>query len=188
MAVDAFLDLAFSGNPVKIYGESIDKTFATCFHVKSCSFTITQKSTVSVGTGAAGGKAEFEEFEFSIDTQLGSPALMQACAAGTMFPKVFLHARKASGGSGGSSQQTFLKYQFNDVLISSFATSVEEESADTVKLTYTGVVATYGKQLPDGTISSKADDQSKGGYDIKLNQVITDSKLTIGSGDKLGTK
>ena len=180
MAVDAFLD--FTGNPIAIKGESQDKIFKDCFHVKSSTFTITQKSTVSVGTGVSAGKAELEEFEFTIDTQLGSPQLMQACAAATMFPKVYLHVRKAGGG-GTSTQQTFLKYQFNDVMISSFSTSVEEESSDTIKLTYVGVIAMSGAQKADGSIDSG--NVSKGGYDVKSNTILPD-KLTIGSSDAVG--
>ena len=110
---------------------------------------------------------------------------MEACASGAMFPKVYLHARKAGGGAADTSQQTFVKYEFRDVMISSFQTSIEEESSDTVKLTYVGVVAAYGKQLKDGSISTTDSDKSFGGYDLKLNKTISD-KLKIGKDDEKG--
>jgi type VI secretion system secreted protein Hcp len=168
MAIDAFLDFTNSTPPVQ--GESQDNntpSMANMFHVKSFSFSITQKGTASTGSGLGAGKAEFEDFEFTIDTQKGSAFLMKHCAAGTHFTGgVKLHVRKAGGG-----QEEFLTYTFQSVLISSFSTSGEEESTDTVKFNYMSVFAKYIPQDNNGKLLTGS--ASQGGWDLKQNKEVT---------------
>ena len=161
MAIDAFLD--FTKSKPAVNGEAKDDKLNNCFHVKSFSFGVAQKGTAATGSGAGAGKAEFEDFEFTIDTQLGSAELMKHCAGGSHFDKVLLHVRKAGG-----TQVEFLKYRFEVVLISSFNTSGEEESSDTVKFNYRGVYSEYSMQKDDGTLGTKC----HGGWDLKLNKEI----------------
>ena len=161
MAIDAFLD--FTASTPKVYGEAQDETFKQTFHVKSFSFGVAQKGTATTGSGLGAGKAEFEDFEFTIDTQAGSAELMKHCAAGTHFDKVELHVRKAGG-----TQKEFLKYRFQIVLVSSFNTSGEEESTDTVKFNYRGVYAAYQVQEDTGELGAT----THGGWDLKTNKEI----------------
>ncbi len=168
MAIDAFLDFTASSPSIK--GEAQDDntpSMKDTFHVKSFSFSITQKGTAATGSGLGAGKAEFEDFEFTIDTQKGSAYLMKHCAAGTHITGgVKLHVRKAGG-----TQVEFLTYTFQSVLISSFSTSGEEESTDTVKFNFKSVFANYIPQDNDGKLLTG--DASKGGWDLKGNKEVT---------------
>jgi len=190
MAVDAFLDFTNSGNGTPVQGEALDTTYAKCFHVKSCSFSITQKGTAAMGSGMSGGKAEFEEFEFTIDTQDGCAKLMQCCAAGTAFKVINLFVRKAGGdaSSSATAQQVFLAYRFYNCIVSSYATSIEDESSDTIKLMYQAVSAVYGKQdASTGKVATTATAYGQGGYDVKKNNVPPQVMLTdsIGGGSPI---
>jgi len=168
MAIDAFLD--FKNSTPAVTGEAPDDTYSGTFHVKSFSFSIAQKGTAAVGGGLGAGKAEFEDFEFTIDTQKGSAALMKHCAAGTHFTGVKLHVRKAGGGA--ESQKEFLKYHFGNVLISSYSTSGEEESTDTVKFNYTSVYTEYKAQ--DSKTGDLETTPTRGGWDLKKNKEATE--------------
>lgn len=168
MAIDSFLD--FKNATPSVTGEAPDETYSGTFHVKSFSFSIQQKGTASTGGGMGAGKAEFEDFEFTIDTQTGSAALLKHCAAGTHFQNVKLHVRKAGGGTSNT-QKEFLTYSFQSVLISSFSTSGEEESTDTVKFNYASVYTEYKAQKTDtGELESTP---TRGGWDLKKNKEAT---------------
>ncbi len=170
MAIDAFLDFTQATTvttPVK--GESLDKTFKDTFHVKTFTFAVNQKGTAATGTGLGAGKAEFDDFEFTIDTQLGSSQLMEHCAMGSHFDVVVLHVRKAGG-----EHREFLQYRFGSCIVSSYSTSGDEESTDTVKFNYRQVATKYIGQKDDGTLSESRDPEkgggsAKGGWDLKTN-------------------
>jgi type VI secretion system secreted protein Hcp len=170
MAIDAFLD--FKNATPKIEGEAFDQTFNGTFHCKSFTFTVAQKGTAVTGGGMGAGKADFEDFEFTIDTQKGSAALMKHCAAGTHFQNVKLHVRKAGGGTDPSkTQKVFLMYSFSNVLISSYSTSGEEDSTDTVKFNFTSVYTEYKAQ--DTKTGELESTPTRGGWDLKLNKEAT---------------
>ncbi len=158
MAIDAFLKID------TINGESTDESLKDTFHIKSGSFGVRQKGTATTGTGIGAGKAEFDEFTFTIDTQFGSPALLKACAAGTHIKSATLYVRKAGG-----KPQVYLTYRLNTVFVTSYVTSVEEESYDTVTLNFVSVFAEYKKQDEKGNLGTA----SKGGWDLKLNKEVT---------------
>lgn len=168
MAIDAFLNFTKSTNsPPK--GESEDAMFGAgktkyeVFHVKTFTFAVNNKGSAGTGGGAGTGKAEFDDFEFSIDTQYGSALLMKHCAKGTPFETVILHVRKA-----GTVQREFLRYVFGNCIISSYSTSGDEESTDTVKFNYRSLHTCYFPQKDDGTLNKDLA-KSEGGYDLKLN-------------------
>jgi type VI secretion system secreted protein Hcp len=133
---------------------------------------VNQKGSAATGVGAGTGKAEFDDFEFTIDTQFGSSLLMKHCALGTAFSKVILHVRKAGGG-----QREFLRYVFGNCILSSFSTSGDEESTDTVKFNYRAIHTKYFQQKDDGTIDTSKP-TSEGGYDLKLNAAWPDGPGT----------
>ena len=161
MAIDSFLDFS-QGGQATIKGESIDDKFKDNFHVKTFTFAVNQKGTASTGTGVGAGKAEFDDFEFTIDTQKGSSELMKHCAIGTHFDSVILHVRKAGGKS-----MEFLRYAFGSCIISSFSTSGDEESTDTVKFNYRQVATKYIPQTDKGAPGTPG---PIGGYDLKANK------------------
>jgi type VI secretion system secreted protein Hcp len=168
MAIDAFLDFTKQHQVQNLYGEALDNHFKNCFHVKTFTFAITQKGTAATGTGLGAGKAEFDDFEFTIDTQLGSAKLMRECARGTCFDVVVLSVRKAGGG-----QREYLRYVFGNCIISSYSTSGDEESSDTVKFNYRRIATKYYRQLPDNNEGeldlNSQDGKSEGSYDLKTN-------------------
>jgi len=159
MAIDSFLDFKTSVPAVK--GESIDEKFKDCFHVKTFSFAVNQKGTAATGTGLGAGKAEFDDFEFTIDTQLGCADLIKHCAIGTHFDKVILHVRKAGG-----KQYEYLRYVFGSCILSSYSTSGDEESTDTVKFNYRQVASKYIPQTDKGDPGTPG---AIGGFDLKKN-------------------
>ncbi|MEI9893438.1 MAG: type VI secretion system tube protein Hcp [Chthoniobacter sp.] len=163
MAIDAFLDFSKATTvPKKVKGESNDEMFKDTFHVKTFTFAINQKGTAPTGLGLGAGKAEFDDFEFTIDTQRGSAELLKHCAKGSHFDMVFLHVRKAGGA-----HVEFLRYGFSSCIISNYSTSGDEESTDTVKFNYARVYTRYIVQKNDGTLDTAND--SKGGWDLKAN-------------------
>jgi len=161
MAIDSFLDFS-KGVQATIKGESQDEKFKDTFHVKTFTFAVNQKGTASTGTGVGAGKAEFDDFEFTIDTQIGSSELMKHCAIGTHFDTVILHVRKAGGKS-----MEFLRYVFGACIISSYSTSGDEESTDTVKFNYRSVATKYIAQKDTGAAGTPG---RICGYDLKKNQ------------------
>jgi type VI secretion system secreted protein Hcp len=172
MAIDAFLDFTHPKNASedpKLFGEAIDKMFPNTFHVKTFTFAITQKGTAATGTGLGAGKAEFDDFEFTIDTQLGSSKLMKHCALGTCFDIVILHVRKAGG-----KQLEYQRYVFGNCIISSYSTSGDEESTDTIKFNYRCIYSKYFAQGAEGDSNEgklSTTKMSDGGYDLKANTV-----------------
>lgn len=163
MAIDAFLDFQKSTNVTpQVKGETEDKMFKGCFHVKTFTFAVNQKGTAATGTGLGAGKAEFDDFEFTIDTQLGCADLMKHCAIGSHFDKVILHVRKAGG-----KQFEFLQYVFGMCILSSYSTSGDEESTDTIKFNYRKVFGKYVAQ--DDKTGEVKGPGCKGGFDLKEN-------------------
>src|SRR5271154_6611911 len=186
MAIDAFLDFTTKGTGTsspEIKGESQDKQFADTFHVKTFTFAVNQKGTAGTGSGLGAGKAEFDDFEFVIDTQKGSSLLLQHCAKGTHFEKVLLHVRKAGG-----EHVEYLRYLFTTCMVSSFSTSGDEESTDTVKFNYRRVYTQYIPQSDKGDLDFKG--KSYGGWDLDANDAyaagLNDGKFSAqgAGGDK----
>lgn len=187
MAIDAFLDFRENPAVMQVKGESIDKMFPETFHVKTFTFSITQKGTAATGTGLGAGKSDFEDFEFTIDTQYGCAQLLKHCAKGTCFDLVILHVRKAGG-----KQYEYLQYAFGNCILSSYSTSGDEESADTIKFNYRAIAAKYYRQkgAKDGTAGltdpgegdiDESTPPSEGSYDLKQNvewtQMVQKMKL-----------
>lgn len=71
----------------------------------------------SAGSGGGAGKASFQDLSFTVKVAKATPQLMQACATGKHFPSATLVCRKA-----GSDPQTYLQYELENVMISSFQT------------------------------------------------------------------
>src|SRR3977135_2623830 len=112
MAVfDAFLKID------GIEGESADAKHKGEIDLHSFSWGESNAGTFSVGGGGGAGKVSMQDLHFTMKINKASPKLFLACASGEHIKKATLTCRKA-----GKDQQEFLKYDMNDILISSYQT------------------------------------------------------------------
>jgi type VI secretion system secreted protein Hcp len=132
-------------------GESTDKWFSTmkALELQSISFGVSQAETTgSASTGAAAGKAKFEEFTVEKFVDLASVPLYVACCAGAHYPSVMLAIRKAGG-----SNLIYLQYIFRRVFVTGINWSGgggEEAPKETIKFKYGAMGIQYVKQLSTG--------------------------------------
>jgi type VI secretion system secreted protein Hcp len=96
------------------------------------SFSLGASNPTTVGTqsgGLSSGKVSVSSFNLMKKTDNASPLLFGACCNGQHFPTASVVCRKATGSSG--KQQTFLKYDFTDVMIESIQWSGSSGGDDT---------------------------------------------------------
>jgi type VI secretion system secreted protein Hcp len=140
MAFDAFLKI--EGIP----GESTDDKHKNEIDVLSYSWGIAR----SIPQRGGNGRAKVSDFSVVKFTDKASPVLFDATCEGQHIPEATFTVRKA-----GASQQTFLKYVFKEVIISSVqpsGTSGSESTVPTesVSLNFGSVEITYTPQGPNG--------------------------------------
>ena len=137
-------------------GETSDSWFSKkkALELLSLSFGVSQAETTGSGTtGAAAGKAKFEEFTVEKGVDLASVPLYVACVAGAHFPSVMLAVRKAGG-----SPLLYLQYCFRQVFVTNISWSGgggEEAPRETVKFKYGAMGVQYIQQKADGTEGTK---------------------------------
>jgi type VI secretion system secreted protein Hcp len=137
MPFDAFLKI--EGIP----GESQDDKHKNEIDVLSFSWGINRPK-------GERGRAKVSDFSVVKFTDKASPLLFDAACEGRDIPEATFTARKAGG-----EQQTFLKYVFKDVIISSVQPSGTSGSespipTETVSLAFGSVEITYTAQGPNG--------------------------------------
>jgi type VI secretion system secreted protein Hcp len=160
MAVDAFLKID------GIDGESKDHKHADEIELESYSCGLSQIGTSGHGTGAGGGKANFQDFHFVMKLNKASPKLFLACATGEHIGKAVFVQRKA----GGSAQE-FLKWTFTDILVSSYQTGGHtggDIPMDQISLNFSKMEYEYQQQDEKGAVGKL----QKVGYDLKLNKKV----------------
>jgi type VI secretion system secreted protein Hcp len=161
MAVDYFLKI--EGIP----GESQDSEHKGEIQIQTWSFGVTQTGTSTQGGGMGGGKANWNDFHFTMKSNKAGPKLKLACATGQHIPTAVLTCRKAGGG-----QKTFSTWKFSDLLISSYNTGGSGDSDDlpleAISFNYTKIEHEYKEQKADGSTS----DPQKVGYDLKANKKV----------------
>ena len=158
MACDNFLwfpDAATGGllstAATKPQGETTDKWFTPkgAMECLSFSFAIAQAETSgSASTGAAAGRANFEEFSIEKYVDLASVPLYNACTAGAHFPTLMLAIRKAGG-----SPLLYLQFIFRQVFVTSISWSGgggEETPKESIKFKYGAFGVQYCRQLATG--------------------------------------
>jgi type VI secretion system secreted protein Hcp len=143
-AVDFFLKI--DGIP----GESKDSVHKGEIDLISWSWGCSQGGTMSHGGGGGAGKVSMQDFVFTMRVNKSSPKLILACAKGAHIPSALLTVRKAGG-----KQEEFLKYKFEDVLVSSYNTggSASNDAAvpiESVSFNYTKFEVSYAEQKKDG--------------------------------------
>jgi len=103
MATDYFLKLT------DIEGEAQDSKHTNEIDIESFAWNITQPGASSASGGSGAGKAQIDDFEFTIRHCKASPKLMQACADGSHIDSAILTIRKA-----GKEQQEYSTYTMTE--------------------------------------------------------------------------
>ncbi len=144
MAFDVFLKID------GVDGESTVKGFEKWINVESFSWGVANTSTVGGASGGGGGagKASFSQLHITTPSQVSSPKLFAACASGKHFPTATLHVRK-------SNQDSFLKFELKEVLITSFNMSGRSGDAlphDAFVLDAQSATESVSPRLPTGAL------------------------------------
>lgn len=159
--VDYFLKI--EGIP----GESKDGKHKGEIDVLSYSLGATQSGSMAYGTGGGAGKSQFQDFYFTMKTNVASPKLMDACTSGEHVSKAVLTVRKA-----GKDQQEFFKITMTDFIVSSYhsSDSVGGDSlpTDSISLNFAKIEFQYKEQKADGTLGGAI----KGGWSLKENKAF----------------
>jgi type VI secretion system secreted protein Hcp len=158
-AVDFFLKIE------GIEGESQDHKHKNEIDLESWSFGETQHGTHSAGGGGGAGKVSMQDFHFVMRVNKASPKLFVNCATGAHIKKATLTCRKA-----GKEQQEYLKWEFENLLISSYQTGGSSHSdivpLDQISFNFTKVEVIYKEQKPDGSLGGAV----QAGYDLKTQK------------------
>jgi type VI secretion system secreted protein Hcp len=146
-----------------IKGESLDDKHKDEIEVLSWSWGVTNAVTAA-GSGAAQGRARFQDLSFTHKIDKASPVLMQACATGVHLKDATITHRKA-----GKGQQEFLIVKMNDVIITAVAHggTTAQPASETVTLAFAKVDLEYKPQKPDGSLDAGIHFK----YDLKANKV-----------------
>ena len=156
MAVDYFLKI--DGVP----GESTDNKHKNEIEVVAFSFGATNQAGPTYGGGA--GKAQVQDFHFTMRVNKASPKLMLACVKGEQLKTAILTVRKA-----GKDQQEFLVYKLTEVTVSSFQTGGGSGDAipmDSVSLAFAKFELEYRPEKADGSLGQAI----KTGWDLKQSK------------------
>ncbi len=157
-AVDYFLKLD------DIEGESQDSQYKDHINVESFSWGLTNTGTFATGGGGGAGRAQFQDFRFTMGVNKASPKLMLATATGQRIKMGALYGRKS-----GERQQEFYKITFTDVLISSYQTggsAGDVVPTDQVSFNFAKIEFSYTPQKADGSLDSPV----TAAYDLKQNR------------------
>lgn len=150
-----------------IDGESEDKTHSKEIQIESWSFGAQQSGSMAHGGGGGGGKVSMQDFHFVMRANTASPKLFLACASGEHIKKAVLTCRKA-----GKDQQEYLKWQFTDLLVSSYQTGGAGSSdvlpLDQISLNFAQVEVAYKAQKADGTLAGAL----TAGWNLKQNAKV----------------
>jgi len=161
MAYDAFLKLDGIDGEV-----SASTGFEKWIEVMSFSWGESNAGTSASGGGGGAGKVSFQDLHFTTGLSKASPLLFLKCATGEHIATGQLVCRKAGGdASGANGGSVFLKYELEDVIISSFqqagAEQGDDRPAEDVSLNFTKIEFIYTP--PDGTSPVEA------GWDVRAN-------------------
>ena len=150
-----------------IDGESGDSKHKNEIQLDSWSFGALNHGTAQHGGGMGAGKVQFQDFHFTMSSNKASPKLFLSCSCGEHIKKAVLTCRKA-----GKDQQEYLKWTFNDLLISSYQTGgsagAQHLPVDQISINFTGAKIEYCAQKPDGTLEGAI----ASGWDQKQNKSI----------------
>ena len=157
--VDYFLKLE------GVDGESTEHKHKGEIQIESWSWGETNSGTHGAGGGGGAGKVQMQDVHFTAKVHKGSPVLALKCASGEHIKKAVLTCRKA-----GKDQQEFLKYTFEDLLISSFQIGGSGHGdivpVEQVSFNFSTIEMEYKEQKADGSLSAA----TKGGWNQSTNK------------------
>lgn len=161
MAIDCYLKLE---NNIK--GEAQDEKHKEWIDVLSWNWGMTQSGTTHMGHGGGGGKVDVQDITVTKYVDAATHDLIKRCCSGEHISKGQLVVRK----SGGSAPVDYLKIDFEDIMISSYATGGMKDGLDrvqeTLTLNFRRFMVTYTIQGQDGT----AGPESTAGWEIAENK------------------
>jgi len=134
-----------------IKGESLDAKHKDEVEVLSWSWGASRAAGPTAGSGAAAGKASFNDFVITHRIDKASPLLFKACATGEHIKEATITVRKA----GSKAQQEYLIVKMSDVVVSNVDQSGSDAgSAETVSLVFAKVEYEYKPQKADGSLDA----------------------------------
>jgi len=145
-----------------IKGESSDDKHKDEIEVLSFSWGVAHAG-VSAGSGAAAGKATFQDLSIVHHIDKASPLLLKACATGTHIKDATITHRKA-----GKGQQEYLVVKLNDVIITgvTHGGASGQPFSESVSLAFAKVNLEYKPQKADGSLDAGIHFK----YDLKTNK------------------
>ncbi len=139
-----------AGSGPEILGESL--TITNAIEISTFKWGAKQPGSAATGSGQGTGKVEMEAFSFTVPMNKSSPALMNACAIGCIYPACQLICREAGGA-----QETYLIVDFKDVLITSYSTGGSEgKPVDECTFNFGAIRTQYGVQDEKGKVKMGA--------------------------------
>jgi type VI secretion system secreted protein Hcp len=142
-----------------IDGESTDKQHKGDINIESFSLAA-QGAIGSASTGAGAGKTSIQSFTITKALDKSSPALMQDAAAGTHIGGAELSFAHKSAGK----EQTYLKYDFSNILISSISDGQSPGGAPTEQITFAF------QKLQETLIGQNGKSIASVGWNVATNQ------------------
>jgi type VI secretion system secreted protein Hcp len=101
------------------------------------------EAAAAIAAGRASGVATIKDFIFTTQTSRASPKLFLAGATGQIFPKATLECWTGSGEQTGAE---FLKFQFDNVIITSYniaGSTTDYRPLDQFSITFSKINMTY---------------------------------------------
>ena len=161
MAFDAFIKID------GIDGESTDEKHDNWIEVISFDHGVSQtvSSSASSAGGASAERASFQDFTFSKQLDIATPALALACADGTHIDEVTIELCRS-----GTDKVKFMEYKLTNCLISNVnvtgGSNGSELPTEHVSLNYGKITWEYAKQDRQG---GKIAGNMATGWDLQKN-------------------
>ncbi|RLC30664.1 MAG: Hcp1 family type VI secretion system effector [Deltaproteobacteria bacterium] len=162
MAADNFLQIE------GIKGESTDDKHKDWIEILSYNFGVSQAASLaerSATRGAAGQRADFQDFSIVKLMDKSSPMLFKACAKGDPIKNVKIELCRAGGD-----KHVYMTYEMEDVIISSVSTSGGEggEARESVTFNFGKIKLNYVPIGRDGKPAGNV----PAGWDLEANKAI----------------
>jgi type VI secretion system secreted protein Hcp len=160
MAFDAFIKID------GIEGESTDDKHKGWIELVAFSHGLTQStsSTASSSGGASAERANFQNFSFTKQLDIASPALNLACADGTHIDEIVVELCRA-----GTEKVKFMEYKMNNCIISGVSVGGAGEGdlpSETVTIDFGKINWAYTQQKRQG---GGASGNMATGWDLQKN-------------------
>lgn len=161
-AVDYFLKID------GIEGESRDAAHKGEIQLHSWTWGASNSGTLQFGgSGGGDGKAQMDNFDFTMRINRATPQLIQKLASGEQIPKAVLTCRKA-----GKTPQEYLTITFEEIIVASYRTGGSQGDDtipdEAVSLNFAKINFEYREQKEDGSMGNA----TVASYDLKSNQTM----------------